>query len=131
MLLSRTLGRTLGELGRTMSLAEFLLWVREYNRDPWGEERADMRSGIVASTIANVNRGKHTSAFRVADFMPKFGDRAPRKMTPEDQEIFNRHMVLLHNKLMRGSQAKNGDHRNIGDRGDGLGQEGRSGPEVS
>lgn len=40
--------------------------------EPWGEERADLRSGIVASTIANVNRGKNTPAFKPEDFMPKY-----------------------------------------------------------
>lgn len=94
------MGRTLAELGRTMSLAEFLMRVRAYQCDPWGEERADMRAAIIASTIANVNRGRNTSAFKVTEFMLKFGDYAPPKMNAKDQELFNRHMVLLHNKRM-------------------------------
>lgn len=37
--------------------------------DPFGEGRADLRMGIIASTIANVNRGKQ-KPFKPADFMP-------------------------------------------------------------
>lgn len=44
-----------------------------YDRlDPCGEERADLRAGIICSIIANVNRGKNTEAFTPSDFMPDF-----------------------------------------------------------
>lgn len=42
-----------------------------YSLEPFGEERADLRAGIISSTIANVNRGKH-KPFKPTDFMPKF-----------------------------------------------------------
>jgi hypothetical protein len=46
---------------------------REYDRlEPFGEERGDLRAGIIASTIANANRGKKTKPFKPADFMPDF-----------------------------------------------------------
>ena len=38
--------------------------------EPFGEQRADLRAGIIASTIANVNRGKGQKAFTATDFMP-------------------------------------------------------------
>lgn len=37
---------------------------------PFGDERADLQAGIIASTIANVNRGRNTTAFKPEDFMP-------------------------------------------------------------
>lgn len=40
--------------------------------EPFGEERADLRAGIVASTIANVNRGKNKRAYKAQAFMPRF-----------------------------------------------------------
>jgi len=40
--------------------------------EPFGAYRADVRSAIVAQVIANVNRGKGQSAYKVDDFMPKF-----------------------------------------------------------
>lgn len=100
MLLARSLGKTLRELGQSMGLDEFMLWIREYNRSPWGEERADLRSAIVAATNANIHRGKNTTAFKVGDFMPKFGAKLLPKMTPKDQAIFNDHMARLHNKII-------------------------------
>ena len=48
-------------------MAEFIAFDRI---DPWDESRADLRAGIVASVVANVNRGKKTKAFAPRDFMP-------------------------------------------------------------
>lgn len=45
--------------------------------EPFGEERADLRAGIVAATIANyLARGKGKPAFKPRDFMPQFGKPA-------------------------------------------------------
>jgi hypothetical protein len=51
--------------------------------EPFGEERADVRAGIIASVIANVNRDrkKRPEPFSVQDFMP-FIERTPEP--PED-----------------------------------------------
>jgi hypothetical protein len=38
--------------------------------DPHGPIRGDIQAGVVASTIANVNRGSGTQAFTVQDFLP-------------------------------------------------------------
>jgi len=32
-----------------------------------------MSRAVIASTIANVNRKKHTAAYKPKDFMPKYG----------------------------------------------------------
>ncbi len=48
-------------------MAEFIALDRI---DPWDQGRADLRAGIIASVIANVNRGKRTKAFSAKDFMP-------------------------------------------------------------
>jgi len=41
--------------------------------------RNDLRAGIVASVIANVNRGEKTKPFSPKDFMPCYGDEEPEK----------------------------------------------------
>lgn len=46
----------------------------------WG----DFRTGIIASTIANVNRGKRKKAYKPADFMPKEESRSGKR-TWQDQ----------------------------------------------
>ncbi len=45
-----------------------------YQLEPFGEFRADLRSGVMASTFANANRAKHARPFSPQDFMP-FADR--------------------------------------------------------
>ncbi len=54
-------------------------WMEYANLEPFGEERADLRAGIVASTMANVWRGKNGKAAKPGDFMPKFGGEQPKE----------------------------------------------------
>jgi len=35
-----------------------LEWIAYYELEPWGEDRADVRAAIVASTVYNVARGR-------------------------------------------------------------------------
>lgn len=64
-----------------MSSAEFTEWMAFYQLEPFGEERADLRSAIVATTVANAHRGKHQRPYRVEEFMPRF-ERYPK--SPEE-----------------------------------------------
>lgn len=67
--------------------AEFAAWQAYALLEPFGEERADLRAGIIASTIANVNRGRATPPFRPKDFMPEFRRRPPEQVqTVEEQQ---------------------------------------------
>ena len=56
---------------REMSMAELGGWLALYRVSPWGEMRADLRAGTIASVIANVNRDpkKRSRAYRPVDFM--------------------------------------------------------------
>ena len=40
--------------------------------EPFGQERADLRSALICHTIYNMNRGKNSPDIPVEDFMPKF-----------------------------------------------------------
>jgi len=64
---------TVGELLDRISSRELSEWMAFFGLEPFGEERADLRAGIVASTVANVNRGKGKRAFKPQEFMPQFG----------------------------------------------------------
>lgn len=50
------------------------MWAAYYELEPWGEVRGDLRAGIVASVIANVNRDpkKKGQPFKPTDFMPDY-----------------------------------------------------------
>ena len=91
MLLARTLGRTVQELGETMAAQEFGYWQAEYQREPWGDFRADLGAGLVAATLANVNRDTKVrpQPYSALDFMP-FA-REPQAPEPETNpvEFFN------------------------------------------
>lgn len=56
---------TVGDILTRMSSLELTHWVEEYALDPWGEERADLRSAIVARSWAGG---------RIKDYMPRFGE---------------------------------------------------------
>jgi hypothetical protein len=64
------LGKTVGALSEEITEREFLEWMAFYQLEPFGEERADVRAGIIASVIANVNRRKGAPPFTAKDFMP-------------------------------------------------------------
>lgn len=58
----------LGEI----SSRQFAEWMGYARLEPFGEDRDDLRMGIIASTIANANRGKGGKAFTPQQFMPQY-----------------------------------------------------------
>lgn len=58
------------ELDATLSADEFAQWLAFDAIEPIGGPRGDLQAGIVASTIANVNRARGSKAFSPFDFMP-------------------------------------------------------------
>jgi hypothetical protein len=50
--------------------------------EPFDETRADYRAASIATMIANVHRGKDQRAYKLEDFVLKFGEKP--KQTPED-----------------------------------------------
>lgn len=47
---------------------DFQRWLTYYQVEPWGEQRADLRSAIIACTIANCSGSK--KRWKPKDFMP-------------------------------------------------------------
>jgi hypothetical protein len=84
MLLCRTFGCTLDELGARMSSAEFDLWIQDYEREPWGELRADIRSAHEQANVANWagKELKKDVSVKPLDFMLDF-DREKQPQTTE------------------------------------------------
>lgn len=86
MMLALKLGRTLEELGATMSAQEFGLWIALWEENHFGELFADQRAGIIASTIANyagMTRAKGAEPAAPADFMLYKPKEAQRKEEEE------------------------------------------------
>lgn len=47
-------------------------WLAYYSLEPFGAVRGDIQAGVIASTVANVHRGKTQTAFTPNDFLPNF-----------------------------------------------------------
>jgi hypothetical protein len=60
------------ELLQRMSSRELTEWMCYFALEPWGEERADLRTGILSSLLANIHRDekKRHDPFTPEDFMP-------------------------------------------------------------
>ncbi len=61
---------------------ELGIWAALYRVNPWGEQRADLRSAIGHAILANAyrDRDKRPSAFRPRDFMPYL------QLSPDERE---------------------------------------------
>lgn len=58
-----------------------------YKLEPFGEERADLRMGILASVMANAWRGKGQKPFKPRDFMPTFDTHKKPQSIAEQKAI--------------------------------------------
>jgi len=53
-MLARTLGRSVDELLESISADEYVMWMLEYARNPWGDRRSDVNLANIAATIHNM-----------------------------------------------------------------------------
>lgn len=84
---------------KRMSVKTYLGWVRYAAIEPFDEQRADLRAGIIASTFANVMGGKKGGKlFTPTDFMPWSEEPQPRRKNAND--MFFKAKVM--NNLMGG-----------------------------
>lgn len=75
-------GRTPSELDETLTVSDYLLLATAESIEPRGEVRADLRAGIISSTLVNSNafRKPGSNPVKPADFMPTFGRRRKQDM---------------------------------------------------
>jgi hypothetical protein len=57
-LLALQLGMTVSELTERLTSAEEAHWIALYRRDPWGEQRGDLRNALLAQLFHNANSKK-------------------------------------------------------------------------
>ena len=81
------LGCTVRELLARIDSLELSEWIEYYKTDPFGNARSDLQSGVIAATIANVNRGKNSQSYTPMDFMP-FQEK-PVQDEDEMREVMN------------------------------------------
>lgn len=82
------MGRTVGELEGAMSAQEFGEWGAYYELHPFGASGDWFRTGMVASTVANVNRSQETPPYSPADFIP--GARQEQEVEDDPMVFFGK-----------------------------------------
>lgn len=85
-----------------MSMAEYQLWLAEYQRRPWGEEIEDLRMGTIAATVANAHSCERT--FTPAEFIPKFGQTAVDQTDEEIEADCRAFFALLNARKRHGHE---------------------------
>lgn len=60
---------TVAELGDRMTARELAEWKAYYELEPFGDLRADYRTGLLASMLANLVRGKNDKPLTPKDFI--------------------------------------------------------------
>lgn len=88
------MGRTVAELGATMSATEWQHWLALNDIDPWTPDRDDLRAAITAHAAAASNGVK----CKVSDFLPDF-DNEPREQTEDEMKF----AAMKITRLMGGS----------------------------
>lgn len=68
------------ELLARVSSRELSEWRAYDTLEPIGERRGDYRAALVASTMANLWRGKNTRAAEIRDFLLEFGQEDEPEM---------------------------------------------------
>jgi hypothetical protein len=93
---------------REIDSHEFSEWMAYWLIEPFGPEREDMRHGVVAATIANVNRDPKAvpEPFDASDFFPRLS--AVRSLEDsDDNEVIVAAGPTLEDKI-RGWAARMG-----------------------
>ena len=79
------------------------MWQAYQRINPWGEERADLRMGILATVIAapNVKQGHR---LKPSDFMPDFTGGTKRQNASQIQATMNE-FAAAHNAMIEKRQG--------------------------
>ncbi len=60
-----------------MSISEFREWVAYYDLEPFGEERADLRTASIVKMVHDVNVKRSARDKPLSDFVIKIGKATP------------------------------------------------------
>ena len=98
------LGYPVRILQQLIDSREFEEWKVFKRLNPWGLERSDMNTGLLASTFANLWRGKDTPAYKISDFMLDFGKSQPVQDKKSER-------IKLHSDILLWAHAMNASRK--------------------
>ena len=81
----------------SISAEQFAEWAAYAEIEPWGEDRADLRAGIIASTVANAHRDvkRKPDQFTPQEFMPKFETKRRKKLQTWQEQLNIARLITL------------------------------------
>lgn len=95
-----------------MPASKFFEWMHLERIDPFGERRADIRAGIIASVIANCFRGKDRDPYTARDFMIPWDVAVEtvkvKQQSPEEQLSMMLMIQAAQNARVAQAAANNG-----------------------
>jgi len=94
----------LAELQDSITTEEFLLWLQAYRMEPWGEYRADLRSGSEQATNANIHSKR--GGFAPSQFMPNW-ERQYEPQQPRTSEQLKQ-IAMSCNAMLGGTFSTGG-----------------------
>lgn len=90
------MGIPIKRLLREIDSRDITDYLAYYQIEPFGTEQDYIQAGIVASTIANVNRSKNTQPFKPYDFVPSsFKSKIHKKQSAEDIKFIFEQMAAV------------------------------------
>lgn len=78
---------TVKQLLSLIDADELAEWEAFDSLEPFGDMRADVRAGVVASTLANIHRKRGAKAFKMTDFMPMLKLIQPQQTEEEMKSV--------------------------------------------
>lgn len=76
--LALALGMTVGDLLGKLDARELMEWQAYCELEPFGQDRQDIGSAMVAYTVASVHGCKDV---QLSDFLPRFGEQPAKRET--------------------------------------------------
>ena len=90
---------SVGQAQRQIDSREFAEWMARERQEPRGRERGDIQAALIASVIANVNRGKRQRPFKLKDFLLSWMHKGTRRQTVEEQRAIFSAFAQAHNAV--------------------------------
>jgi len=79
--LALALGRTVAELESSLGSRELTEWLAYYKLEPFGQERDNWHTGVLASMYANVHKASGKPASKPSDFIYGAKDTTKERQT--------------------------------------------------
>ena len=81
-----------------MPARTFNEWMCYYSLEPFGEERADVRNGMLCTLVGNIFRKRGQRGLRPQDFV--LGDKEPERQSGKEMEAIAKQFMMVHNAVI-------------------------------